>query len=92
LPAWNFQIAAAWGAGADENGIKAFIQKALQAIDPGTETAVNAKVENVADFLVDNLLGQAEFGDLAADHTAALPGLVDDGDLVAKRRKIAGDG
>ena len=51
-----------------------------------------ADAGDVADFLVDHRLGQAEVRDLRADEAAELGILVVDHDLVAQHREVARDG
>ena len=68
----NVEVAAARRAGADEDRVVAFGEQRLQAVDALAEARLDAAdAEDVADLLVDHLLGQAEARDLAADHAAA---------------------
>ena len=62
----------------------------LVDVAPGDECG--AALEHVADFLVDDGVGQAEFRDLAAHHAARARVAVEDDDLVAERREVARDG
>ena len=56
------------------------------------EVAVYTHVEDIIDFLVEDLLRQAEGGDLGADEAAGRRLIVEEIDLVAKRQQVAGDG
>ena len=88
----NVQVAPARRAGADEDRVVVLGQQRLQAVDPLAQPHLQAKVGDVADLLVDDLLGQAEVGDLAADHAAGAWVEVVDDALVAERGEVARHG
>ena len=93
LAARDVEVAAARRAGADEDRVVRLGEERLQAFDALSVARIDAAdADDVADLLVDHLLGQAEARDLAADHAAAAPLAVEDGDVVAERREVAGDG
>ena len=52
----------------------------------------DAEIEDVAAFLVDDAVGQAEFRDLRADHAAGLRVAVEHHAAVAERRQVARHG
>ena len=70
LAAGDVEVAAARRAGADEDRVPAFRQQRLHAVDALAAAEFDAEVEDVAAFLVDDGVGQAEFRDLRADHAA----------------------
>ncbi len=92
LAAGDIEVAAARRAGADEDRVPAFGQQRLHAVDTLAAAEVDAEAEDVAAFLVDDRVGQAELRDLRADHAAGLGVLVEDHNVIAKRGKVAGDG
>ena len=52
----------------------------------------DAEIEDVADLLVDDRFGQAKARHLGAHESAALPVGFENGDFVAERGQVAGDG
>src|SRR5690606_34756805 len=84
------EVATAWGAAADEDGVVAFTEQGFQRVDAPAGLEVDAKVDDVARFLVDDFFRQSEARDLGADHAAGLAAFVDDSDLVADRGEVAG--
>ena len=92
LAAGDRQVAPARRAAADEDRVVVLVQQRLQAVDALAESHLHAEVGDVADLLVDDLLGQAEFRDLAADHAAGARVDIVHHQLVAERRQVAGDG
>ena len=90
--AGNIQVAAARRTAADEDRVVALRQQRLHRIDALAAAEFDAQVEDVADFLVDDLLGQAEARHLGAHEAAGLAIGLEHGDLVAQRRQIARDG
>ena len=89
----DVEVAAARRAGADEDGVVAFREHRLEAVDALAEARLDAAhAEDVADLLVDHRFGQAEARDLAADHAAAARLRIVDDELVAERREVARDG
>ena len=69
-----------------------FGQQRLHAVDALAAAEFDAEVEDVAAFLVDDGIGQAEFRNLRADHAAGFWILVEHDAVVAERGEIAGDG
>ena len=61
-------------------------------VDLHAALELHAEVEDVADLLVDDFLGQAEARDLRPDHAAGARVLVEHRDLVAERREVARHG
>ena len=77
LAAGNVEVAPARRAGADEDRVPAFGQQRLQAVDALAADELDAEVEDVVAFLVDDGFGQPEARDLRADHAARLRVLVE---------------
>jgi hypothetical protein len=71
---------AARRAGADEDRVVALGQQRLHRCRCAGRAKLDAEVEDVADLLVDHLLGQAEARDLRAHHAAGLGLAVEHGD------------
>ena len=90
--AGNVEVAPVRRAAADEDRVVAFVEQRLEAGDAAGGDEGPAGRERVADFLVDHLVGQAEFRDLAAHHAAGARIGIEHHDLVADRREVAGDG
>ena len=63
----------------------------MQAVDRRVVADVHAHVDDVADFLVEHLLGQAERGNVDAHQAAGLRQLLEDRHLVAERHQVVGD-
>src|SRR5215468_9162606 len=91
LAARNIQVPAAGGAGTDEDGVPAFRQHGLEAVDTLATVEFDAEVEDVAAFLVDDGVRKTEFRDLGADHAAGLGILIEHNAGVAERGKVASD-
>src|SRR5205823_269953 len=72
LAAGNVEVLALGGAGADEDGIEAFLEQLLEALDLVTEARFDAEVEDALDLLVEHANRQAEGGDVGAHQPAAL--------------------
>ena len=93
LAAGNVEVPAPGRAGADEHRIEALGKQALQALDPLAEAKLHpAEAGDIADLLVDHLLREAEPGDLAADHAARPRLAVEQDQLIAEGREVAGHG
>ncbi len=92
VAARQIEIAPARRAAADEDRIEFFREQRLHAADRGAEARLDAKIEDIAHLLVDHRLGQAEFGDLAADHAPRRAQGIEQHDLVALGGEIARDG
>ena len=54
VSARQIKIAAAWGAGTDEDGVIALIQNAFQAVHVGVELRMNPHIEDVVDLFVED--------------------------------------
>src|SRR5687768_7339891 len=93
LTSGQIEITAAWRPGADEYRVVILGEDTGEAIDALPETCLDATyAENIADLFVDHRLRQAEARDLATDHAAAARLRIVKDDLIAERRKVAGDG
>src|SRR5690606_28994185 len=92
LAARQVEVAPARRAAADEYRIVALREQRAHRIDAPAGDQVHAEVEDVAGFLVDDLLGQAEARYLGAHEAAGLRVGFVDRDLVAERREVARDG
>src|ERR1700712_3015335 len=92
LAAGNVEFAAARRAGADEDGVVIFTEQLLQAVDAVSALELDAEVEDVIGFLVDHLVRQPEFRNLATHHTAGLRIRIEHGAVIAERREVASDG
>ena len=77
LAAGNVEVAPARRAGADEDRVPIFGKQRLHAVDALTAAELDAEAEDVAAFLVDHAVGQAEFRNLRADHAAGFRILVE---------------
>src|SRR5580658_4785756 len=92
LPAGDVEIASARCPGADEDGVPILFEHRFQAVDVLAHAPGNTETEDISDLFVDDRFRQAEFRNLAADHAAGAIVAVEDHDLVAQRRQIAGHG
>src|SRR5690606_5227577 len=86
------QVAAAGGAGADEDRVVVLVEQALEALDVGVVLGDHPHADDVANLLVEHFLGEAERRNLAAHETAAGLLGIEDVQLVAERRQVAGHG
>src|SRR5829696_10433788 len=93
LPATrDLEIAPARRSCADEDRIEVLVEERPQALHPLAVAGLDvADPDDVADSLVDHLLGQTKTGDLAANHAAAPALGVEQDELVAQRREVARD-
>src|SRR4051812_45363904 len=91
LPTRDVEVAAARRAGADEDRVVVLDEERFEAVDVLAEPGLDAEIEEIADLLVDDRFGEAEFRDLAADHAPGAPVAVIDNDLITERRQIARD-
>ena len=89
LAAGNVEVLALGGAGADEDGIEAFLEQLLEALDLVTEARFDAEVEDALDLLVEHADRQAEGGDVGAHQPAALGVLLEQHAGVAEREEVA---
>src|SRR5439155_15889676 len=85
----NRDIAPAWRTAADEHGVELLFEQRTHRVDAGAAAKFDALIQDVAHFLVDHAVRQAEFRDLRAHHAAALTVAVEDHALVAERYEIA---
>src|SRR5690349_10768254 len=92
LPPRNVKVAPARRAGADKHGMKRLIQERPHAVDALAEPGLDPKIEDIAGFLVDHLLGQPEAGYLAPDHAARARLAVEQDEFVAEWREVARNG
>src|SRR5580704_11212398 len=92
LAARNVEVAPARRAGADENRVPILRQQRLEAVDAVVTVKLDAEIEDVTAFLVDDGFGQPEARDLGADHAARLGIAVEHDAAIAERREIARDG
>src|SRR3982074_1589659 len=90
LAARDFNFATTGGARSDENGVPAFGEERLEAVDAFAAAKFDAHIEDVATFLVGDRLGQAKPRNLRADHAAGFGVLVEHDAMIAKWREIAG--
>ena len=86
------QVATTRCAAADEDRVVVVVQQRLQAVHALAESHLHAEVGDVGDLFVDDLLGEAKFRDLAADHAAGARVRIEHHQLVAERRQVACDG
>ena len=91
LAAGNLELAAARRAGTDKDRVVIFGQQLLQAVDAMAALELDAEVEDVIGFLVDDGIRQAEFRNLRPHHAAGLRVLVEHGAVIPERREIARD-
>src|SRR5580692_5026558 len=92
LAAWNIEIAAAWRAAADKDGVVILGEQRLHAVDALIADKLDAKVEDVVTFLVDDAFRQAELWNLRTHHAAGLRILIEHDALVTHRGEVSGDG
>jgi hypothetical protein len=92
LASRHIEIASAWRTAADEHRIVILRQQGLQAVDAFAATKLDTQIEDVADLFVDHAFGQAELGDLAADHAAGALVGIENHALVAQGREVTGNG
>ena len=92
----DVQVTAARRAAADEHRVPLFRcigrDQLRQRIDAGATAELDAAVEDVTHFLVDDAIGKPELGNLRAHHAAGLRVAVENDAFVAERREIARDG
>ncbi len=92
LAARDRRIAPLRRAGADEDRVPVAGQQFLEAADPLVVARFDAQADDVAAFLVDHFVGQAELRNLAAHHAAGRDAVVKHRDLVAEHRQVARHG
>src|SRR6266851_4818745 len=87
----NIQIAAARCARPDEDRVPILGQQRFETVDASATGKLNAEVENIIAFLVDDGFRQAESRDLRADHAAGLRILIEHNAMIAKWSEVARD-
>ena len=85
----DVDVAPARRARTNEYRIVALRQQGFHAVHALAGAKLDAEAEDVADFLVDHLLGQAEPRNLAAYHAARLGLAVVHHDMIAMRGEVA---
>ena len=84
------------GAGCHVDGIEALLVEKLvgvcQVAHHGVELELDAQLLETVDLALDNGLGQTELGDAVDEHAAAGEKRLEDGDVKAVARKLAGAG
>src|SRR5258708_33128191 len=91
LAARNLEVAPARSAGTHKDGLEILGEQRSEAIDALAAAELDAEIENVAAFLVDDGLRQAEPRNLRADHAACLGVAVEHNAGVTERCEIARD-
>ncbi len=91
LAAGDVEVASARRAGADEDCIPIVRQQRLEAVDALAAAELDAEIEDVVAFFVDDRLRQAKARDLRADHAAGLGILIDHHARIAERCEVARD-
>src|SRR4029077_13842476 len=76
LAAGNVEIATARRAAPDEDRVPALRQQCFEAVDALAAAKLDAEIEDVIAFLVDDGFGQAKARNLRADHAARVRILV----------------
>ena len=89
LAAGDVELAAARGAGADEDRVVILVEQLLQAVDAMAALELDAEVEDVIGLLVDDRVRQAELWNLAPHHAARLGIGIEHGAVIAERREVA---
>src|SRR5436309_2898900 len=85
----NVQVATAGRARADEDRVPILRQQRFEAVHTTAAAKLNAEIEDVIAFLVDNGFREAEPRDLRADHAARFRVLIEDNAMVAERSEVA---
>src|ERR1700730_12877588 len=89
LAARDVEVAPPRSAGADEDGVEILGEKLPETVDAPAAPELDAEIEDVAAFLVDDGLRQAETRNLRADHAARLGVAIEHHTGVAERREVA---
>ena len=89
LSAGNVQIAPFRRAGANKDRIERLGEKVFQAVDALAQPHLRAHGRDIAHFLIQHFFGQAEFGDLRADHAAGFSLAVKYNKIITKGGEIA---
>src|SRR5262245_17259065 len=87
----NIEVTAARGAGANKDGVEIVGEEPSEAVDALAAAELDAEIEDVAAFLVDDGLRQAEPRKLRADHAARFQVASENDGVVAERREVTGD-
>ena len=92
VPARDVELFALGRAAADKHGVElAAVEKRLEAVHRRVVADLDAHIDDVADFFVEDLLGQTERRDVDAHQPARPRQFLEDGDGVAERHQIVGD-
>jgi nucleotide-binding universal stress UspA family protein len=86
------EVLALWRTRADEHGIEVLVEQFLHALDAMVELQVDAKIEDVADLLVEHSRRQTELRDVGTHESAGRVQRLENRDLVAERGEVVGDG
>ena len=90
--AGDVEVAAARGAGADEDRVPAFGEQRLEAVDALAGAEIDAEIEDVVAFLVDHRFRADGSAGSACGSCRRLGVGIEHDTVVAERRKIARDG
>src|SRR5262249_23067957 len=90
--AGNIEVASARRAGAHKDSVEILGEQLAESVDPLAGAELDAEIENIAAFLVNDGLRQAEARNLRADHAARLGIAVEHHAGIAERREVARDG
>src|SRR5262249_10734005 len=85
----NIEVAPRGRSGADKDGVAIPGEQLSEAVDGLTATELDAEIENVVAFLIDDGLRQAEPRNLRADHAAGLGVAIEHHAGVAERSEVA---
>ena len=92
VTAGDVQLLALRRAASDEDRVELVaVEQRLQAVHRRVVADLDAHVDDVADFLVEDVFGQAERGNVDAHQPAGPRQLLENRHLVAERREVVGD-
>ena len=89
--AGQLEILAARRAAADEHRVVALIQQRTHALDALTQPQIDAHVDDVADLLIQHLVGEPERGDVRAHQAAGFLQRLENRHRITERHQIVGD-
>ena len=92
LPSWNVQVPPPWGAASHKDGIIFLSHQVLHGRNAVAAFKLNAQIQDVASFFVNDFFRQSKAGDLRSNETARTGFGVKDGDLITLNHQITGDG
>ena len=91
VPSRNVELLALRRAAPDKHRIElAAVEQRLEAVHRRVVADLDAHVDDVADFFVEDLLGEPERGDVDAHQAAGPRQLLENRHLVAERREVVG--